>query len=165
MKEKHINIDVVINRAWIIYFFIGVFMLVLGVVFLPEWLSILFFVTGIAFLIIIVLFEPVKYEFTGDGIKFKGVIWQLAYIKYGHIHTVLVNWEWVGDSWFLSELTQYYELYGPCEEKFKTHYGLRITKTKKTTELLKHNCPLKFLKPEEKRKPMHRKRKKHQKKK
>ncbi len=165
MKEKQKNVDVVINRAWIIYFLIGVFMLALGVVFLPEWISMLFFVIGIAFLMITVFFEPVKYEFADDGINFKGVMWQLAYIKYGHIYTLLVHWEWFGDSWILSELTQYYELYGPCEEKFKTHYGLRITKTKKTTELLKQHCPLKFSKPEERRKPVHRKRKPHQKKK
>lgn len=163
--KKDNNIDVVINRAWIIYFLISLLMLALGIMSLSGWISILFFALGVGFLIIAVFFEPFKYEFVDDGIKFKGIIWQLAYIKYGHIRTILLHWEWFGRSWILSELTQYYELYGPCEEKFKTYYGLCITKTKKTTELLKQHCPLKFPKPEEKRKPLQRKRKQHQKKK
>ena len=165
MGQSESKANIVVNRAWIIYFVIGVLMLVLGAIFIivvSKWICIWFFVTGVIFFIIAIFFEPMKYEFDDKGIKFKGVIWQLGYIKYEHIRTILVSWEWVADSWASFE---YYELYGPCEEKFKTTQGLRVTKTKKTTRILKQYCPEKISKLEEEKKPVHRKRKTHQKRK
>ena len=148
MGQSESKANIVVNRAWIIYFVIGVLMLVLGAIFIivvSKWICIWFFVTGVIFFIIAIFFEPMKYEFDDKGIKFKGVIWQLGYIKYEHIRTILVSWEWVADSWASFE---YYELYGPCEEKFKTTQGLRVTKTKKTTRILKQYCPEKISKLE-----------------
>lgn len=163
-KKNEKKTVILINRAWIIYFVISVLMLIFGTIFIivSKWMFILLFVTSVVFFIITIFFEPMKYEFDDKGIKLKGVIWQLGYIKYEHIRGVLVLCEWVADPWVSFE---YYELYGPCEEKFKTTHGLRITKTKKTTRILKQYCPEKFSEPKVEKKPIYRKRKLHQKRK
>lgn len=137
--------QIVINRAWVINTIVGVVFLLLGIVMLPWFLGYVFVGVSVPFLVILVLlFESSIYVFDDKGITFVGVCFKLAYIKYEDVRDLFQRWEWYMDSLILSELTQYYELYGPAEKKFNTWMPLRITKTKKTTKLLKEFCPRRF---------------------
>lgn len=72
---------------------------------------------------------------------------------------------WYYKTWLLHCFADYYEVFGKYEKKVRFLSNLKISKTKKITEILKNKCPLKFPEQKEKTKPMHRKRKPHQKKK
>lgn len=143
--KSNSSAQIVINRAWVINTVVGVVFLLLGIVMLPWFLGWVFIGFSVLFLaILVLLFESSIYVFDDKGITFVGVCFKLAYIKYEDVRDLLQRWEWYMDSLVLSNLTQYYELYGPAEEKFNTWMPLRITKTKKTTELLKEYCPRRF---------------------
>ncbi len=144
------NSQIVINRTWVINTVVGVVFLLLGIVMLPWFLGYVFIGVSVPFIAILtLLFESSIYVFDDKGVAFIGVCFNLAYIKYEDVRDLFQRWEWYMDSWILSKVTQYYELWGPAEEKFKSCQPLRITKTKKTTKLLKEYCPRRFQKLQE----------------
>lgn len=167
-NENNANIYI-INKTWIFLFVQGYFYCLLGVLgtFLADWLGIAVYIIGLIFICETVFFESFLYVFEKDGIAFKASFYDLGYIKYYNVKELYETVElWYYKTWLLHCFADYYEVFGKYEKKIRFRSELKISKTKKITEILKNKCPLKFQEPKEKTKPVHRKRRKpHQKRK
>ncbi len=166
-NENNANIYI-INKTWIMLFVQGYLYCLLGLLgtFLVDWLGIVVYIIGLIFIFETVFFESFLYVFEKDGIAFKASFYDLGYIKYDNVKEFYETVElWYYKTWLLHCFSDYYEVVGKYEKKFRFHSELKISKTKKITEILKNKCPLKFQEPKEKTKPVYRKRKPHQKRK
>lgn len=166
-NENNANIYI-INKTWIMLFVQGYCYCLLGVLgtFLADWLGIAVYIIGLIFIGETVFGESFLYVFEKDGIAFKASLYDLGYIKYDNVKELYETAElWYYNTWLLHCFADYYEVFGKYDKIIKFRSSLRISKTKKITGILKSKCPLKFPEPKEKTKPIHRKRKPHQKKK
>ena len=169
-KESKTKNVIIINRAWIFIVIEVLGAVLLGSIFtfVNEWIGYVLIVIEVIILIVNALFECFSYEFTEEGVVFKGAFYDLGYIEYNNIKWIDERSSvWFKDSILFLWFVEYYNVSGTrCVKKFdRSDSGLMMIKTKKTTALLKQHCPLKFPEPKERAKPVHRKRKPHQKKK
>lgn len=163
-KDRKTNNVIIINRAWLFVVIEALGAVILGSIFTfaNVWIGYVLIIVEVVILIVNALFECVSYEFTEDGIVFKGTFYDLGYIEYNNIRWIDEHSSvWFRDSILFLWFVDYYNISGPrCVKKFNCFdYDLMMIKTKKTTALLKQHCPLKFPEPKEKNKTCSQKKK------
>ena len=155
---------VVKNRVWKTLEVLGFISLVLGVMFLPEWISAFFIPIGLFVDIGNLIVVPMYYIFDDDGIKFCRFFGLDSYIKYKNIWMISEDTGYGVHSFFADWIFTEYEIdTNNIESKFFSKANHGIPKNRKTTKILKQYCSDKFLDEivkEDKKKIIHKKRKK-----